>query len=140
MIGGAFVQWANWRWILWFTAILGVAIGLTSILTVPDSAPRTLKPSWKRLDLGGVSLITVAVVLFVYAVTSGSTTGWVTAGVLAPLVVSVLMAVAFFVYEAYIDPDLAALPPRVWKYKNVPILIGIALLPFLWWGACEFTS
>lgn len=137
VIGGAFVQWATWRWIMWFTAILGVMIALASIITVPDSAPRTVKPDWRRLDLGGVSLITIAVILFVYSVTSGSTTGWANPGVLAPLVVSIFLAVCFFVYEAYIDPSLAALPTSVWKYKNVPILIGIGLLPFLWWGACK---
>jgi MFS family permease len=139
IIGAAFVQWATWRWILWFTAILGFAIAIASTIVVPPSTPRAIKPSWKRLDLGGVSLITASVILFIYSVTSGSTTSWVKPAVLAPLFVSVVMAIGFFVYEATVDEDLAALPPKVWRYNNVPILIGIALLPFLWWAARTFT-
>lgn len=110
---------------------------MVSTVAVPASAPRKQKPSWKRLDLGGVSLITAAVIVFVYAVTSGSIDGWGTARVLAPLVAALLMMSGFFIYEAMIDPDMAALPPRIWKYTNVPILVAIALLPLLWWGSCE---
>lgn len=158
-IGGIFVQWATWRWILWFTGIAGIGIALLSSVVIPPSAPRRNKPSWRRLDLGGVSLITgmshfffaspvqsltvllrkftkspVAIVLFVYAVTSGPLNGWGSANVIAPLVISIMMAVAFFIYEAYIDPERAALPPRVWNYSNVPIIVAIGLVPFFWWG------
>lgn len=58
IIGGIFVQWATWRWVLWFTGIGGIGIALLATVLVPPSAPRRNKPSWKRLDLGGVSLIT----------------------------------------------------------------------------------
>lgn len=65
--------------------------------------------------------------------TSGAATGWGQAKVIAPLIISILLAAAFFVFEAYIDPHMAALPPRVWSYPNVPILVAIGLVPFLWW-------
>ena len=51
----------------------------------------------------------VSVILFVYALTSGSVEGWTSAGVLAPLFISVALAVSFFVWEAKIDEDSAAL-------------------------------
>lgn len=81
----------------------------------------------------------VAIVLFVYAVTSGPVNGWGTANVIAPLIISIAMAIAFFTYEAYIDPDRAALPPRVWNYPNVPVLVALGLNPFFWFGMSEYT-
>ena len=153
ILGGIFVQWASWRWILWFTGIVGLGIAVVSAVSVPMSAPRKHKPSWKRLDLGAVSFMTgtspstssntlvdlmlyvahaAALILFVYAVTSGPT-GWGTANVVAPLVISILMAIGFFVYEARVDEEMAALPPRIWRYPNVPILAAVGLMPFFWW-------
>ena len=48
-------------------------------------------------------------ILFIFAVTSGSIQGWATAYVLAPLIISVLLLIAFFVWEAYIDEIDAAM-------------------------------
>jgi len=133
------VQWASWRWIFWATTCMGVPIALVTIPLVPPGAPRPNKPSFKRLDLGGVTLITGAIILFIFAVTSGSATGWSQAKVIAPLIISIFMGVAFFVYEAWIDPHMAALPPRVWFYPNVPILVALGLVPFFWWLALFYS-
>ena len=124
---------ANWRWIFYFTGILGIAIAGATWLSVPASAPHAKKASWRRLDLAGVSIITSATVLFIFAVTSGSVDGWGAVRCLAPLIISIAMGVAFFVYEAWIDPELAALPPKVWFYPNVAILCAVALVPFFWY-------
>lgn len=141
VIGGIFVEYASWRWIMYFVGIAAISISVLSIVVVPPSPPRAPehKPSWKRLDLGGVSLITIATILFVYAVTSGPVNGWGSANVIAPLIISVVMAAVFFFYESRIDPELAALPPRVWKYDNVPVLILLGLIPFFWWGSLFYS-
>lgn len=113
---------------------MGMGIAALAVIMVPPSAPRRNKPSWRKLDLGGVSLITFAIVLFVYAVTSGPIDGWGSANTLAPLIISIALGAAFFVYEARIPEEMAALPPRVWKYPNVPVLVGLGFVPFFWWG------
>ncbi|KAF9517779.1 hypothetical protein BS47DRAFT_1338969 [Hydnum rufescens UP504] len=131
VIGGFCVQWASWRWTFWVTTCMGVPIALITIPLVPASAPRPNKPSLRRLDLGGVSLITASIILFIFAVTSGSATGWGQAKVIAPLIISVFLA--------SIDPHMAALPPRVWFYPNVPILAALGLIPFFWWVALFYS-
>lgn len=60
-------------------------------------------------DLPLTHMKTVSAILFVYALTSGSVEGWTAAGVLAPLFIAVALAVSFFVWEAKIDEDSAAL-------------------------------
>ncbi|KAI0045819.1 MFS general substrate transporter [Auriscalpium vulgare] len=135
IIGGIFVQWASWRWVFYFTCMLGVPIGIISVFLVPHSAPRPGKPSWRRLDLGGVTMLTTSIVLFIYAVTTGSATGWGAGRVIGTLITSIVLAVAFFVFEAKIDPDMASLPPHTWNYPNVPLLVALGLVPIFWWCA-----
>lgn len=50
----------------------------------------------------------VALILFIYAITSGSSTGWGSAGVIAPLILSIFMVVGFFFYETRIPSSVAA--------------------------------
>lgn len=58
IVGGIFVELTTWRWIMWFMGIVGITVAAVSTVVVPPSAPRRDKPSWRRLDLGGASLIT----------------------------------------------------------------------------------
>lgn len=61
------------------------------------------------LDLGGVALLTIALILFIYAITTGSSSKWISAGVLAPMVIAVLLFIGFFVYETRVPEESAAL-------------------------------
>ena len=76
---------------------------------------------------------TVALILFIFAVTSGTTSGWGSAGVLAPLIIAVLLVFGFFYFETRIPADRAAIPPRTWFLPNFLVLFFTALLPFFWW-------
>jgi hypothetical protein len=75
----------------------------------------------------------VAVILFIFAVTSGSTKGWGSAYVLAPLIISPITFTIFLWWEADRNSDDACLPPRMWLYPNFGILVVLALLPYFWW-------
>ncbi|CAE6446291.1 unnamed protein product [Rhizoctonia solani] len=128
IIGAILVEYTSWRWIFWLIAIIAVPISIISTILIPKTA-RNEENKKTTFDFVGVFLLTVAVILFVYALTSGSVEGWRAAGVLAPLFVSVALAVAFFVWEARIDEDSAALPPKLWFYKNFAVLFAVALMP-----------
>ncbi|KAG8827584.1 hypothetical protein FRC17_007796 [Serendipita sp. 399] len=84
-------------------------------------------------DVFGVSLFTVAVILFSVAVTSGPTQGWATPHVLAPLLISISLATVFFFWESRIPFEDAVLPPRMWRYPNFGIIVILALVPVFWW-------
>ncbi|RDX44326.1 MFS general substrate transporter [Lentinus brumalis] len=139
IISAIFVQFASWSWIFWFGAIVCMPIAGLSVFLIPKQEPRvsdfgiTGGAKWKSLDLLGVSILTAALVLFIFAVTSGTTSGWSSAGVLAPLIISVLMVVGFFYYETTLPSDRAAIPPRTWFLPNFFILFVTALLPYFWW-------
>ncbi|KAG1864990.1 major facilitator superfamily domain-containing protein [Suillus subalutaceus] len=140
VISAMFVEWASYHWVFWFVAIVAVPVALACVFIIPPEISKTtdnLEPAvakWKSLDLIAVSILTVALILFIFAVTSGSTDGWPSAIVLVPLIISILMVIGFFYWETLIPVDKAAIPPRTWFYHNFSILFAVALLPYLWWS------
>lgn len=141
-IGAVLVEFASWPWIFYFGAITCGSVTILILLLVPNLRQHRSKKTQadkklrlKRLDLPGITLFTVGLLLFIFAVTSGSSTGWGSAQVIAPLVLSVILVSGFVIWEAYIPEEDAALPPKIWKYENVAILIAIAFVPFMWWSS-----
>ncbi|KAI0699504.1 MFS general substrate transporter [Cerioporus squamosus] len=139
IIGAIFVQWTTWSWVFWFVALVCMPIAVLCIFVIPKQEPKVDDIAirggsrWKSLDILGVSILTAALVLFIFAVTSGTTSGWGSAGVLAPLIISVFMVAGFFYFETTIPADRAAIPPRTWFLPNFLVLFFTALLPFFWW-------
>lgn len=131
LIGAVLVQYAGWSWIFWFVAIVGISIAIVCFFLIPNAKRDRSKKV--NFDATGVTILTVAVILFIFAVTSGSTKGWGTAYVLAPLIISIFIVAAFLFWEARIPADDAVLPPRMWRYRNFGVLVGLALLPYFWW-------
>ena len=131
LIGAVLVQYAGWAWIFWFVAIVGIAIAGICLFLIPTA--KRDKTKNVKFDVPGVSILTIAVILFIFAVTSGSSKGWATAYVLVPLIISVIIAAFFFWWEARTNPDDAVLPPRMWRYRNFSVLVTLALLPYFWW-------
>ncbi|KAB5592438.1 MFS general substrate transporter [Ceratobasidium theobromae] len=132
IVGAILVEYASWRWIFWLIAIIAVPIAILCVVLIPQT-PRNEENKKSTFDFVGVFLLTVSVILFVYALTSGSVQSWKSAGVLAPLFVSVALAAGFFIWETRIDEDSAALPPKLWFYKNFAVLFAVALMPYFWW-------
>jgi len=77
----------------------------------------------------------VAAILFIFAITSGSIDGWGSAQVIAPLIISFVLIVAFFFWESRLSETYAAIPSKMWRYENFTVLIILSLAPFMWWSA-----
>lgn len=109
-IGAIFVQFATWSWVFWFVAIIAVPVSVVAVWLIPnDSGKSASKSKMKGLDLIGVSILTTALVLFIYGLTTGSNGEWSTVGVIVPLVIAVCLFVSFFYYETRIPEESAAL-------------------------------
>ncbi|GJE88722.1 MFS general substrate transporter [Phanerochaete sordida] len=139
LVGAIFVKLASWRWIFWFISIIAIPIAILSAMFIPpqrhDDEPLnqpTVLQKINSLDLGGISLLTVSVILFIFALTEGSAGTWVSVKVLLPLVLSIFLMIGFFVWERIIPSHIAAIPPRTWFYRNFAVLFAVALLPYLW--------
>lgn len=132
IIGAILVEYASWRWIFWIISIVSIPAAAACIFLIP-ATQRRKDAKASQLDALGVSILIAAIVLFVYALTTGSVSGWRAGGVLAPFFVSIALFVAFFIWETRVEEANAALPPKLWFYPNFAVLFGTALMPFFWY-------
>jgi hypothetical protein len=81
---------------------------IMSLFLIP-SRPRATAAQRPKLDIVGVTLCVAALILFVFALTSGAADGWRSTPVLATLILSVVLMGAFITWESWINEKDAAL-------------------------------
>lgn len=136
--GALFVEYVSWSWVFWFVSTVIIPTTLISAVLIPSQTKNVVRESgftkFRRLDITGISILTVAVILFIFAVTTGSITGWGSAMTLGPLVIAIAMIAVFFFWEAFQPIECAAIPSSTWFIPNFSVLFGMALLPYFWWA------
>ncbi|EKM82252.1 hypothetical protein AGABI1DRAFT_126582 [Agaricus bisporus var. burnettii JB137-S8] len=142
LVGAFIIQWTTWPWLFYVFCITGTVVFVAVALLSP-SPERAIVVSnmerLKRLDLGGIFLVTAGLVLFIFGVTAGSVNGWTSARCLAPLIVSVFPMTAFFFWEARLPEEQAAIPPNLWRVRNFTVLVvGSATMHYWWFGVVQF--
>ncbi|GAB1522708.1 hypothetical protein RhiTH_005830 [Rhizoctonia solani] len=131
IIGAILVEYASWRWIFWIIAIISIPAAAACVFLIPSS-PRNNKAKASQLDALGVFILIAAIVLFVYALTTGSVSGWRSGGVLAPFFVSIALFLAFFFWEARVDEANAALSPPAHVIPSTASLpLGVVAGPIM---------
>ncbi len=94
VIGGAITQGIAWQWIFWLNVPIGlVLIPLVLTRMEENFGART------RLDVGGLLLVTGAVLGIVWGLVRGNSAGWGSVEVVATLVAGAVLAVAFVFWE-----------------------------------------
>jgi EmrB/QacA subfamily drug resistance transporter len=94
VIGGAITQGIDWHWIFW----VNVPIGAAAIALTPIRLPESRGPS-APLDLPGLSLITAASSLLVWALVRSGASGWGSAEVLSTLSIGAVLLAGFVAWE-----------------------------------------
>jgi MFS family permease len=94
--GGALVQVASWRWILFINAPVAAAalVAVPRVLAPDDRADRRELP-----NIGGAALATTSLLVLVYSVVQTDTYAWISAWTLGGLALALVLAVAFAVSE-----------------------------------------
>ncbi|THU97280.1 MFS general substrate transporter [Dendrothele bispora CBS 962.96] len=135
IIGGVVSSKASWRWVFYILAILVIPLAAVAWFVLPGNAAVNEQSQKKRLDWPGVAFLTAGLILFVFAISDGSSSGWNTARVIAPLVISILTISAFFLVERIVkDP---ALPPHTWINKNFTPLFFYGWTLYWWLFASQ---
>jgi EmrB/QacA subfamily drug resistance transporter len=111
LVGGAVTQSIDWQWIFW----INVPIGLTAVMLATRLLPESHGAA-KRLDLGGVALVTVGVLALVWGLVRANDAGWSSLEVLGALVGGVVVLLAFILWEDRIGEPMV--PLRLFRSRE----------------------
>ncbi|POZ61408.1 MFS transporter [Chromobacterium alticapitis] len=134
VISGVMITWLSWRWMFMVPVAVSAFALLVQRAWLPASPERR---GAEGLDLGGAVLATAGISLSSYGLILTGEAGWLSSGVMLPLLVGVALLLAFFMVERRADSPL--LPPGFIAPRRLAGLIGVMLaaasmgtVSFLW--------
>ncbi|KIR68904.1 hypothetical protein I314_00003 [Cryptococcus bacillisporus CA1873] len=129
-------QSTSWRWFHRLMTALVLPTTGFSYWFIPPSGRKKVSndPRWRCLDPLGALLMLGAVVALTIGLTFGASYSWKTPSFLVPFLLSPILFILFFFYEAQLPLERAILPSQTWKIPNFTITIIFALGMTSWWA------
>ena len=114
LLGGLMTESLNWHWIFFINLPIGIATLLLGRAYIDENEALGLRDG---VDIAGAVLVTVALMLGVFAIIGSSDHGWGSAHTLGWGGVSAALLVAFFVLEARLENPI--LPLRLLRVPGL---------------------
>ncbi|KAG9064869.1 hypothetical protein KI688_003130 [Linnemannia hyalina] len=116
LLGGILGSTIGWRWIFYFTAILGFIMAILGFVVIP-AEKGVSKIEDRRIDIFGAGAFCAGIVCIIFYLSESPVSGWASAKTLAPLIVGLVLIVSFVVIEHKIDYPI--MPLRIWKSQRL---------------------
>ena len=128
LLGAVFTEYASWRWIGWINLpLLAVAIVLIPPFLTLQTIKLSIKAKVRQLDWLGFCLFIVGLTSFILGITMGGVVyPWTSWRILFPIVLGLLVLIAFFRYES--KPVEPMIPYRIFKNRTGFLALVAALL------------
>lgn len=123
ILGGLIAEYADWKWVFWSFSIVGGVISVAGYFLIPrvsrEGDEKRLKALKTHVDWPGAVLVTVGLLVLMFALTEGNVVGWSTAYIPSLIVVALLLIVAFVFWQWYLEKRTDR-PPlmKVSMWKN----------------------
>jgi EmrB/QacA subfamily drug resistance transporter len=131
LLGGLLTNSFDWHWNFLVNLPIGIAVFFASRAYLPHEHQEKESHS---LDIGGAVLITLSLMLAVYAIVGGNALGWLSTQTLGFFAAAIVLAAAFLVLEWRIAVPLV--PLRIFRDRNIVIASIVGIL----WSAAMFAS
>ncbi|MGU3501770.1 MFS transporter [Mycobacterium sp. C31M] len=128
IIGGALVAWWDWRWVFLIHVIIAMIALVLIVRWVPES--RDVRPG--RLDVLGITTLSLALFTLVFFITHGPTAGFASATAVISLVIAVLGFASFAVVELRAESPMMPLSLFT-RRPFTGALVGAIAMNFSFW-------
>jgi len=130
LLGGVITDVLTWHWVFLVNLPIGIAVFALTLALIPGGRGQ----GRAKIDFAGAATVTASLMLAVYAVVNGNSTGWTSPRTLGFLAVAAALLVAFLVIESRVESPLV--PLRLFKLRNVSTANAVGAL----WAAAMFAS
>ena len=101
--GGVVAEYLDWKWVFWIFGMVSAISTLASFFVIP-LPPLQPEPVMRNtVDWIGGTLITVGLIILLFALSEGNVVGWSTPWVPTLIVVSLLIVVAFGFWQHHLE-------------------------------------
>lgn len=123
-LGGLVAQYANWKWIFWILAIISTVVTVAGWFIIPlpvvsDAPKKSMKAS---VDWIGGMLITISLMVLLFALTEGNIVGWKTPWISVLIVVAVVLLACFVLWQLHLEKRTTRSPlMKVTIFKRLKV-------------------
>jgi EmrB/QacA subfamily drug resistance transporter len=128
-IGGIITQFLSWRWIFYVNVPICLLVLLAAWYVYSEPRPR--REQHERFDPMGATILAVGLAALTLGLSFGQEWGWLSAGTLASLGISLVLLTAGVYVEAHVEHpilNLALIRNRVFAFANISFILCMMAL------------
>jgi predicted MFS family arabinose efflux permease len=129
IFGGVVGEYLEWRWVYWLFGIIAGISTVASYFVIPIPPQKPEPVMRNTVDWIGGTVITVGLVILIFALSEGNVVGWKTPWVSVLIVVSLFLVVAFGFWQQYLETKTEKRPlMKMSIFKNRKFLAANVLM------------
>lgn len=123
ILGGVVAQYLSWKWLFWILAIIAAIVTVAAHFLIPLPVKHPSESELKNaVDWIGGTIVTVALFILLFALTEGNIVGWREPYIPVIIVLSVLLLVAFVLWQWYLENKTIRRPViKMSLFKNLRV-------------------
>ncbi|QDS68318.1 hypothetical protein FKW77_010684 [Venturia effusa] len=121
LLSGLIGQYTTWKWVFWVLAILAAICTVAAFFVIPAPPAHLQHASKLTVDWIGGVLITVGLLMLMFALTEGNVVGWSTPWIPVLIVLSLAIIGLFITWQWYLEKRTTRQPlmkVSIWHSKQ----------------------
>ncbi|USP81631.1 hypothetical protein yc1106_08905 [Curvularia clavata] len=136
VFGGIVCEYLSWRWIYWMIGIIAAMSTIASYYIIPGPLTSPQLNRNNTVDWTGGTLITVGLIILIFALSQGNIVGWQTPWIPTLIALSLLIVLGFGYWQHYLETKTEKRPlmkMSLFKHQKiiaVNVLIALVFSSF----------